>query len=140
MPMQPADVVRKWFEEVWNKGRTDLIPVHYHEDAIAHGLVDEASTRGPEEFRAFYDSLKAGFPDLHFEIGDVFGDASQAAIRWTATMTHKGDFMGVKPTGRKVKISGISIGQVHNEQIVHSWNNWDRLTLMMEIGLVAPVK
>jgi hypothetical protein len=27
MPMQPADVVRKWFEEVWNKGRTDLIPV-----------------------------------------------------------------------------------------------------------------
>src|SRR6185369_15184539 len=114
-------------------GRTDLIPVHFHKEGIAHGLVGEPSTRGPEEFKAFYDSIKAGF-DIRFTIEEVFGDASRAVIRWTAMMTHKGDFMGAKATGRTVKVTGISIAHVENEQIVHSWNDWDRLTLMTEIG------
>jgi steroid delta-isomerase-like uncharacterized protein len=134
MAMQPVDLIRTWFEEVWNNGRVDLMPVYFHKDGVAHGLIGEPHIQGPEEFKVFYDSIKSGFPDIRFRIEDAFGDASQAVIRWSADLTHEGDFMGVKATGRRVKISGITIVHVENGQVVRAWNEWDRLTLMTAIG------
>ncbi len=43
----------------------------------------------------------SAFPDLHFDIDQIFGDGDFVATRWTATGTHRGELMGIKPTNRR---------------------------------------
>ncbi|HMG72483.1 MAG TPA: nuclear transport factor 2 family protein [Pyrinomonadaceae bacterium] len=36
-------LVRRWFEEVWNKGRADAIQEMLAADGVVHGLAEDAS-------------------------------------------------------------------------------------------------
>jgi predicted ester cyclase len=56
--------------------------------------------------------------------------------RWRSRSTHKGEFMGIPATGKEVVITGISIVQVVAGKIIESWNNWDRMSMMQQIGEV----
>ena len=53
-------------------------------------------------------------------------------------MTHKGDGLGVRATGKKVKITGMSIARIVNGKIVEGWDNWDRLAMLEQIGAYRP--
>jgi hypothetical protein len=59
-------LVRRWFEEVWNKGRADAIPELLAEDGIVHGLSEDASQplRGPAGFLPFHTQFREAFPDI----------------------------------------------------------------------------
>ena len=56
------------------------------------------------------------------------------AARWTATMTHQGEFLGFAPTGKKATITGTSTQRIANGKIVEGWDNWDQLGLLVQIG------
>ena len=58
--------------------------------------------------------------------------------RWTATMTHQGEFLGFAPTGKKVTVTGTSTQRISNGKIVEGWDNWDQLGLLVQIGAVNP--
>ena len=51
-------------------------------------------------------------------------------------MTHKGDFQGIAPTGRKATVNGTTWARIENGQIVEGWDNWDQLGLLVQLGSV----
>jgi steroid delta-isomerase-like uncharacterized protein len=137
----PAFVVRSWFEEVWNKGRADLIPLYLSPLAQHHGF-DEAGAAGVgiEGFRPFYERLRAAVPDIHFIVHEISENGSLVASRWSATGTHSGDHLGPKASNRTISVSGMSFVHLEDGKIVEAWNEWDRLGFAMTIGAVAPVR
>ncbi len=76
------------------------------------------------------------FPDLRVKIDHIVEQGDKAAARWTATMTHKGEFLGFAPTGKKVTITGTSTQRFSDGKIVEGWDNWDQLGLLVQIGAV----
>jgi hypothetical protein len=56
-------LVVRWFEEVWNQGNRDTISELFHEQGIIHDGARDF--RGPGDFFAFYDDLRAQFTDFH---------------------------------------------------------------------------
>ena len=56
------------------------------------------------------------------------------ASRWTATMLHTGDGLGVPATGRPVTVTGMSMARLRNGRMVEGWNNWDTMELMQQIA------
>ncbi len=48
--------------------------------------------------------------------------------------------MGIKPTGKKVTLTGIEIHRIENGRIAESWTNWDQYGLMQQIGVITPVR
>ena len=56
--------------------------------------------------------LRSAFPDLKVKIDHIIEQGDKVAARWTATMTHKGDFLGFAPTGKKVTITGTSTQRI----------------------------
>jgi len=128
-------VMRRWFDEIWNKGRLETIHELMAPDAIGIGQGGaEAAVHGPSEFQAFAERLRGAFPDIHVTVEDAFGADDKVAVRWSATMTHQGNDLGVPATGRSVRITGISIVRLVNGQIVEGWDNWDQLSMMRQIG------
>ncbi len=131
-------LIWRWFDEVWNQGRFETIHELMATDAVGTGQAGpDAVIRGPKEFEAFAQKLRAAFPDIHVTIEDAFGDGDKVAARWSATMTHRGDGLGIPASGKRVCITGISIVRIVNGQIVEGWDNWDQMTMMREIGAVG---
>jgi steroid delta-isomerase-like uncharacterized protein len=129
------ELMRRWFKEVWNEGRTQTIYDLLAPDAVAIGeLEDGGRLRGPAEFVPFVERIRGAFPDINIVVEDVFGAEDKVVLRWSATMTHRGDHLGMPATGERVRISGITIARIGNKQIIEGWDNWDQLGMLKQIG------
>jgi len=141
VPANNVALIRRWFDEVWNHGRLETIDELLAPEAVTIGQSGpEAAMRGPREFRAFVEKLRAAFPDIQVTVEDGFEADDKVVARWSATMTHRGDQLGLPASGKQVRITGISIGRVVDGKIVEAWDNWDQLTMMREIGAVSESK
>jgi predicted ester cyclase len=91
-----------------------------------------------EGMRMFYDVLWRAFPDSHLVIDDVIAEGDKAACRYVFTDTQKEEFMGIPPSGKRVKISGMTI--LHFDQssskCIERWNMADMMGLMQQIGAI----
>ena len=119
-------LMRRWFEEVWNLKRESAVDEMFPEGRKAHGLpYPDSEIVGPGAFKEFrYGFLKA-FPDLQVTVEDIVSEGDRAAVRWTATMTHQGEFGGVTPTGKQAKLSGATFVRIEDSLIVEGWNFLD---------------
>jgi steroid delta-isomerase-like uncharacterized protein len=129
-------MMRRWFQEVWNEGRVQTVYDLMAPGAIARGQRGaEAEIHGPEEFVNFVHEIRGGFPDIKIELEDIFGAGDKVVMRWSAVMTHTGDALGLPPSGRTVRSRGISIARMADGKIVEGWDNWDQLGMLEQIGV-----
>jgi steroid delta-isomerase-like uncharacterized protein len=146
MAQENSMLIRRWFEEVWNHGRMEAIEEMASPDVIGHGQAQHATDIGLKEFRVFATDLRGAFPDMKVTIDDVIEQGDKVVARWTATMTHRGQFLGMAPTGKTATITGTSTQRISGGKIVEGWDNWDQLGLLVQIGaipaahFVAPVE
>ena len=129
-------LMRRWFQEVWNEGRVQTI----HELLAPHGVARgqrgaDAEIRGPEEFENFVRQIRGAFPDIKIKVEDVFGADDKVVLRWSAIMTHTGDALGLPASGRSVRSAGITIARIIDGQIVEGWDSWDQLGMLEQIGV-----
>ncbi len=137
MSEQNVALLRRWFDEVWNQGRLETIHELFAADGVGIGQSgSDVVIRGPQEFETFVQGLRAAFPDIHVTAEDVLDAGDKVVMRWSATMTHRGDGLGVPASGKQVRITGISIARIANGKIVEGWDNWDQLKMMREIGAI----
>jgi steroid delta-isomerase-like uncharacterized protein len=132
---QNLKLMRRWFHEVWNEGKTQTIYDLMAPDGVGIGQLENgAPLRGPAEFEALVNRLRGGFPDINIQIEDAFGADDKVVVRWAATMTHFGDIPGAPATGKPVRMTGITIARIMGNQIVEGWDNWDQLAMLKQIG------
>jgi steroid delta-isomerase-like uncharacterized protein len=135
--MESRDVMHRWFEEVWHKGREEAIDELFAEEGVAHGLFDEngEELRGPAGFKPFFRKFRDAFPDIHVAIEDCICEGDRAAARCVVRATHAGEGLGVAATNNPVEFTGMCIIRVRDGQIVEAWNNFDFASLNQQIGL-----
>jgi predicted ester cyclase len=133
----PAQLLRTWFEEVWNQGHVESIDKLFPEHAVMWGVVrPDVPSTGPAEFKQFYHTMRAACPDIHIALEHVVLEDDMAFARWTATMTHTGDGLGMPPTARKIKVCGMSALRARDGEILEGWNNWDQVGLARQLGVL----
>ena len=139
MSEENKELVRRWFEEVWNKGRADAIEEMFDVNGIAHGLSDDPSQpiKGPTDFKPFYTTFREAFPNLKIVIEDMVAEGDKVAARCSVHGKHEGDFMGKAATQSPVDITGIAIVRIENGKIVEAWNNFDFMTMYKQCGLLS---
>lgn len=139
MSKENVELIQRWFEEVWNKGRVEAIDEMLAEDAIVHGLGSQGGElSGPAGFKPFFETLRAAFPDIRVHIDDTVAEGDKVAARWVARMTHQGDQLGFAASGQSAEITGMTIARIENRKIKEGWNNWDLMGLMQQLGVVSP--
>jgi steroid delta-isomerase-like uncharacterized protein len=139
MALENSQLIRRWFDQVWNQGRADVIDQMSHPQTKGYGQAEHGRQIDMDEFKKLWSGLRSAFPDIHVTIHDTIEQGEKVAARWTATMTHKGEFLGFAPTGRTATITGISLQRWENGKIMEGWDNWDQLGLLVQLGVV-PLK
>ena len=127
--------VRRMVERVWNEHRLDLVEEFFSEDVILHsaGLPTSSGLETLREATAM--GLKA-FPDQQLTIEGEIAEGDIVAAHWTVTGTHKGELMGIPPTGKQFTHAGMTFYRLANAKIVETWFLADTLGQMQQLGLV----
>jgi steroid delta-isomerase-like uncharacterized protein len=124
------DLGQRWFDEVWNKRRREAIGEMMASNAVVH---DGNETSGPEAFYQFFDRISSAFPNIRVEVTDTIAEGNKLCVRWVSEATHTGDGLGFPATGRRIKVTGISILCVEQGKFVEAWQNWDMLGMMEQL-------
>jgi len=122
---------QRWFEEVWNRGRREAIAEMMAPEAPLHEGGQTAY--GPAGFYPFFDRMHASFSDMHITIEDSLVAGDKECVRWSCTMKHTGEALGLPATGKALHITGISIVRVERGLLAEAWQSWDMLGLIHQI-------
>jgi steroid delta-isomerase-like uncharacterized protein len=92
---------------------------------------------GRAALKEVFGRLRHAFPDLHIEIKDLIAEGDKVVSRNTVSGTHRGEYMGVAPTGRTVTYDEIFILRFAEDgRIVETWGVVDVAAQMRQLGLI----
>jgi steroid delta-isomerase-like uncharacterized protein len=131
-------LLRRWFDEVWNKGNAEAIDELFAPDGVAHGLSDDESMpmKGPSDFRPFHTAFRGAFPDIEVIVEDMIAEGDKVVARCSVRGKHTGDNLGIKASNSPVLFTGIAIVRIRDGKIVEAWNNFDFMKMNRQIGAI----
>jgi len=126
-------------EEIINTGNFDLADELFAPDYIEHVVTPPGTPPGIAGFKAYFTMLRAAFPDLHYTVEAVLAEGDLAAGHITARGTHRGEFLGIAPTGAQVSWGETHIGRFENGKLIEHWGDSDDLGRFQQLGVIPPV-
>ena len=128
-------LVKKWILEGWNQNRNREVVA----EVFAQNWKDGNPTfpdqpAGIEGAIYYVEVYRKIFPDVQFALTHIIAEEDIVTFRFTAEATHQGEFMGIAPTGKRVKFSGIVIHRIENGRFAESWNEIDLLGIRTQLA------
>jgi steroid delta-isomerase-like uncharacterized protein len=108
---------------------------------LADDFVEHEETPGfpptKEGVLEFFRMYRAAFPDLRMDAEDVLASGDKTVARVRATCTHRGELMGIPPTGKRVDVELIDIMQFDDAgSVSEHWGVIDTMSMMQQLGVV----
>ena len=129
---QNKAVVRRFFEEVWNQRKLDII-----EDIFAPNVVVNRHPTTHAAIKQAITSRLTAFPDIHVTVEEQVAEGEKVSTRRTWRGTHQGVFRGIMPTGKQVTWAQISIVRFADGKVLEDWVAADELGLLQQLGHVV---
>ena len=92
--------------------------------------------KGSEKLKQVWTVLLAGFPDLQLNVEDLIGEDDKVVARIVCTGTHRGEYMGVAPSGKSIAYDEIFIFRFANGRVIETWGVVDVLSQMKQLGVL----
>lgn len=131
------ELIRRFYDQVWNKGNTDFAFEVFAENYVRHDLRSGNPASGPAGQKQVADDFRAAFPDLKHETEFLIGENDFVVARWTMRGTNTAQWGNQPATGKFVKMSGVNIFRFENGKVVEIWNHRDDLGMREQLG--API-
>jgi steroid delta-isomerase-like uncharacterized protein len=130
-------VVRRFFEDVINRGNLQLAGEFVTAGYIEHQELPGAEgAQGIEVANRFLSLMRTAFPDFRSEIEDLIAQGNKVVARVSVSGTHRGEMMGMAPTGKRVTASGIEVFRFQNGKMAEHWATFDALGMLRQIGVI----
>ena len=126
-------LLRRYIEEVWDKQNPDaldeFLAPHYkrHRSPMSASLTREGQKQLLTQFRT-------AFPDIQVTIEEIIAEDDRIAFRSTMRGTHRAEFMGIAPTGKKIEVSLLDIIHIQDSRIIEQWGGPDMFCLVRQLG------
>ena len=121
-------------DEVFNKGNLSVLEEIVHPDY--HYESPTETMEGIADLKAFAQAFRSAFPDLQISIDEQIAEGEKVSTRISMTGTHRGDFLGLPATDRKVQLQGVVLSRLEDGLIKNEWELLDQLTLLQQLGIV----
>ena len=132
---QNKSLVRRFVDEVQSGGNIDAIDELCSPEFVNHSAPPgvPSNREGVKQLTAMF---RRAFPDSYFTVEDMIAEGDKVATRKTFHGTHRGEFMGIPPTGQRVSIGLIDIVRIVDGRVVEHWSMGDNLGMMQQLGVI----
>ena len=126
-------LVRRVYE-LCNQKKVEATYDHYAPECVFYNMPN--GDMSVEQSRDFDAMLCSAFPDMKLTIVDIIAEGDKVAFRVNLKATHKGEFMGIAPTGNKVDITNSNWVRIVDNKYMEFWSCGDGLSMMQQLGVV----
>jgi steroid delta-isomerase-like uncharacterized protein len=127
------NVVRRFARMVVSRGDFGVF-----EELVAPDFAEHSTPPGVpptrDTLRHFIEGFRAAFPDLETSEEDLVAEGDKVVYRGTIRGTHRGEFMGIPPTGQRIEIGEIQVQRLAGGQLAEHWGQLDWLALLRQLG------
>jgi len=131
-------LVRRYYEEVVSTGSVDRIP-----EFISPDYTEVHENRryplGIEGARQHLLGVRRTYPDLRLEVVRQIAEGDLVASEVIMRGTHRGEWLGIAPTGKSVVVTAVNIDRVAEGLIVEHGGAANLLSPLLEIGAIRVV-
>jgi len=125
---------RKYIDAVYNAHNPDAVEKFFTSDVIVHSLAPGGEDgTGTDYLKGLAKGLMDAFPDAHLTVEEVVREGDKLSARVTVEGTHKGEFAGIKPTGRTVKVQNFAVYRLRGDKICEVWSLTDLAQLRIQL-------
>jgi steroid delta-isomerase-like uncharacterized protein len=138
---QEIKVLSAQLLDIWNKGDLALVDKVYASEFWIEVVDSPLSTHFFESgaLKRGFAAIRTAFPDLNVKIDEIIVKGDRLILRLTSTGTNTGPGQ-IPPTGKKIKVSSVSIIRVVNgkidEQLIYA--NWAALLRQLGFTFTPP--
>ena len=128
-------VYRQFIEEVANRGNFAAADELLADDIVEYENLPDGLPPNGDGIRRLFQMLRTAFPDFNIPIEDLLNDGDKVIARVTLRGTHRGEFLGLPPSGRSIAYEAIDISRIVDGRMVEHWGIPDYLTLFRQLGI-----
>jgi steroid delta-isomerase-like uncharacterized protein len=133
----PSEVSAAYFDAIARQD-LDAAAECWEPGGIDH-LAPIGELRVPDEWRAYFSSLFAAFPDFRYEVVTMVAEGDRVAVHWRASGTFTGaSYQGIHATGGRADAEGVDLLRVEDGKIVRLDSYWDDASVTRQLGLLPP--
>lgn len=134
MSLEANKAIVRDFIEAYNNRSLDYLELI--NSFVAPDYIDHSKNIGREGLKQLFIMGLKAFPDWHETIEDIIAEGDKVWVRLTYTGTHKGEFMGLSPTGKKIAATAVDIYLIINGKLAEYWNVTDNLNIFKQVGAI----
>jgi steroid delta-isomerase-like uncharacterized protein len=127
-------LVRRFIEEVQSQHKLMVVDEIMDPNMIEH-YGPPSTLNSVEAFKQFFAGFIAAFPDVKAVIHKQVAEGDTVVTHKTFHGTHKGEFRGIPPTGKKVAIELIDIFRISGGKLMEHWAVVDWMSVMQQLGI-----
>src|SRR5215203_1882728 len=139
MSEENKEKMRRFLEEAFGQGKTEVVDELLHSDFVCYDPNSETGEiRGADTIKGEIEYFHSAVPDLTYTVEDQVAEGDKVVSRYTVSGTHQGEFFGVPGTGNRIVMTGINIDRFDDESgmLVEEWPEYDLLGAMKQIGAI----
>ena len=125
------------WDEIVNKGDIKLFDSAFASTVIYDNVTTHL--QGIADLKKYFSEYITGFTNRDFKVLEIYGQGERVIKRWSFTGTHTGDFAGIKSTGKRITVEGVTIARIVNGKITEERDYADDLGLMQKLGVIPPM-
>jgi len=126
---------RRFIEEVFNQGNLSIVDELFTPNYVDH-TAPPGRLPGVDGLKQELTIYREAFPDTHVTIEDMIVEGDKVVFRWSGRGTHTGELLGIPPTGKDMKVTGIVIHRMVGGKIAEHWESFDQLGMLQQLGVV----
>lgn len=135
IPVDKTNPLYRFYEEVINQKKLEVLDQLYAPGYI-NRIAPFALNNSVEGVKKLMKEQSLAFPDWHISVDYWIQKGNKHIVKWTIVGTHTGDFLGIKPTGKRFKKTGVDIETIVDGKITEHDGADDMLSLLQQIGAV----
>ena len=120
--------------EVYNEGNLDLVEEIFAPEFVVHNSNQPEDIVGLDAYKNYISTLRTGFPDFKVTFDEIIAANDKIVTRFTFSGTHEGPFGELPATGKKVSVSGLSLGYVADGKLTENWIIYNVLDMNQQLG------
>lgn len=126
-------LLHRYVREVWDEGQPEAAERFLAPNFLRHTSPNSEPLDRDHQL-ARLKGFREAFPDITIDVEDVIVENDKVAFRSTMRGTHRGEFLGISPTGRQVTVGLVDIIRIEDGRFAEQWGGPDLLDLARQLG------
>ena len=137
--MNNKEKIKYFYEQITSDNRIDEVP-EYVSNICTVRLGEQIIPIGIEGMKQHMIDVRKTYPDLKMTVTRQYCDGYYVISEFIMEGTHQGEWLGMKPTGKKISITGVNIDKVIDEKIVEHGGAANTFDALFEAGIICPAQ